>query len=80
MPLFTHDSACCTFLGNDEEHDFYFCNKQVGGETVIARYGNDGPDYISGIHSAVSASNRGDNNNPLCKALVLARERGLTNR
>lgn len=33
--------------------DLYFCPKQVGGPTVIARYGSDGPDYCSGLPFAV---------------------------
>jgi hypothetical protein len=35
-------------LGVFEAHDLYHC-KQGGMPTVIARYGDDGPDYMSGM-------------------------------
>lgn len=45
-PSFIHDCTSCTFLGNariiDCNYDFYFC-----GQTIIARYGDSGPDYTS---------------------------------
>lgn len=46
-PQFTHDdSENCVFLGHFEGHDLYVHHK--GYPTYIARYGNDGPDYITG--------------------------------
>ena len=47
-PQFTHDCERCTFLTTENEHDLYFCG-QRGYPTVIARYGNDGPEYKSGL-------------------------------
>ena len=47
-PRFTHDCDRCTFLGQDGKHDLYYC-PQGSFPTVIARYGNDGPDYTSGM-------------------------------
>ncbi|MGZ8855866.1 MAG: hypothetical protein ACXW07_08035 [Nitrososphaeraceae archaeon] len=50
FPTFTHDCDKCTFLGNihDEDlYDLYYCS-QVNFPTVIARFGNDGPNYKSG--------------------------------
>jgi hypothetical protein len=51
---FLHDSTCCVFTGSgtipddprfvDREYDFYFC---PATGSVIARYGDDGPDYTS---------------------------------
>ncbi len=52
-PKFQHDCDGCKFIGRHEydgqECDFYIC----GGEgdtwrTIIARYGNEGPNYTSG--------------------------------
>ena len=48
------DCKGCIFLGNlregDTLYDLYYCS-QNGMPTVIARYGNDGPDYMSGMNS-----------------------------
>ena len=56
-PKWSHDCTGCRFLGRyvppmnspmDKPvvRDLYFCDKSDGG-TVIARYGDDGPDYSS---------------------------------
>ncbi len=61
-PLFKHDCDRCIFLGCFESvfkrteveiypnllYDLYYCSN---GDTVIARYGNDGPEYMSGLSS-----------------------------
>ena len=44
---FTHDCADCVFLGQYLDFDLYFHPGE--NSTVIARYGSDGPDYISGM-------------------------------
>ncbi len=44
---YQHDCDKCTPLGEYEEYDLYHC-EQGGLPTVVARYGDDGPDYISG--------------------------------
>ena len=59
-PLFEHDCDGCVFLGSMHRAgrarvDLYVCNfdKTPDGKqrwpTVIARFGNDGPDYSSGM-------------------------------
>ena len=50
-PQFDHDCDQCRFLGRYEKHDLYFCD-QSGMPTVLARYGNDGWDYTSGVFFA----------------------------
>lgn len=45
-PRYEHDCATCTFLGRDGSADLYFC---PNGPTVIARFSNDGSDYVSGL-------------------------------
>lgn len=53
-PTFTHDCAACQFLGKYKRSewddrapdDLYYCPKTDGG-TVLARYGDDGPEYTS---------------------------------
>ena len=49
-PLYQHDCERCRFLGSYRAHDLYFCKKER--PEVLARYGNDGPDYISGFEFA----------------------------
>lgn len=46
---YKHDCDCCNFLGHYEEHDLYYCSQDGGIPTVIARWGNDGHDYSSGL-------------------------------
>lgn len=69
-PKYTHDCDQCTPLGSftvdNHTSDLYFCAKSV--PTVIARYGNAGQDYESGL---------GINSPPLVEAERRARERGL---
>ena len=61
-PHWEHDCRDCIFLGpmNDDRHareivvasdrvDLYYCPNETPFPTVIARYGNDGPEYKSGI-------------------------------
>lgn len=48
VPLFVHDCDRCTRLAtytlfsDGKQYDLYICNG-----SLIARFGNDGPDYIS---------------------------------
>lgn len=46
-PVFKHDCEACIFLGHWCGRDLWY-HKGVT-ETVIARFGNDGMDYISGF-------------------------------
>jgi len=45
---YKHDCEKCKPLGQFLEDDLYYCD-QGGRPTVIARYGDDGPDYVSGM-------------------------------
>ena len=51
-PQFTHDCDRCVFHGRGnyqkDEIDWYTCQNEGRTRTLIARYGNDGPRYISG--------------------------------
>lgn len=68
-PRHTHDCDRCVFLGQHEEYDLYFCKQVAGfGDTVIARFGSEGPDYSSGIGFDIPY---------LQEAERLAREKGL---
>lgn len=54
-PNWQHDCKSCTFLGTLHEGrdwwDFYYCGQLEGIQpTLIARFGDDGPEYISGIN------------------------------
>lgn len=44
-PEYKHDCSKCTFLGKFEEYDLYYCDKSL--PTLIARYGDEGPQYSS---------------------------------
>ena len=46
-PEFEHDCDHCKFLGHYDRADLYFCGKSR--PTLIARWSDDGPDYISGM-------------------------------
>jgi hypothetical protein len=56
-PVYKHNCSQCIFLGNyaieGKVHDLYYC-PQITLPTVIARHGNEGPDYSSSIEIAVS--------------------------
>ncbi len=43
MPRFRHDCDRCQSLGQYGPHDLYVCH----GGTLLARYGDDGPEYAS---------------------------------
>jgi len=51
-PKFKHDCSECIFLGLYKGNDLYFCRQGGSFPTVISRYGNDGPDYSSGMEFA----------------------------
>ena len=54
-----HDCEKCKILGEFQEFDLYFCEQQIGGATVIARFGPDG-DYSSGMCFADSMPELGE--------------------
>lgn len=66
-PVFKHDCYDCVFLGHYNDRDLYFC-----ADTVIARYGDNRPDYSSGMGFA-----RPDGNQSLYQAKLLAIDKGL---
>lgn len=68
--LYTHDCDRCVPLGSctirQQIFDLYFCSKSIS--TVIARYGSEGSEYISGFGMPVA---------PIIEAERRARGRGL---
>ncbi len=64
---FEHDCERCAFLGQFKEYDLYFC-PQNGIPTIVARWGNGGPEYTSGQWSKLPAIKKG---------IELAKEAGL---
>lgn len=51
-PKFKHDCQDCIFLGRHNDHDLYFCKQGGNRDTVIARFGNHGSNYASGLQFA----------------------------
>ena len=49
-PRFKHDCDQCVCLGRHGDADLYYCPK---GPTVIARYSDEGSDYVSGMASSL---------------------------
>ncbi len=45
--LYAHDCTECIYLGAYRAHDLYYCVRAL--PTVIARFGPDGPEYVSGL-------------------------------
>lgn len=54
-PRYVHDCEQCKFLGLYEEYDLYFCDQNKFGPTVVARYGDEGDEYTSGLHMHTQA-------------------------
>lgn len=56
--LWQHDCELCISLGPFQDklvYDLYWCpTGGLGHPTVVARYSDDGPDYISGMEIADS--------------------------
>jgi len=70
---YQHDCNLCKFMGQYDEYDLYYCNSALGGETVIARWGNDGPDYHSGLALAEPHVNLITGKVGVCEPLAAAR-------
>lgn len=47
-PRYEHNCDRCEFLGHLLGHDLYYCEQGSDLPTIVARYGNEGPDYASG--------------------------------
>jgi hypothetical protein len=79
-PRFHHDCDRCTFLGhhdtNEGPFDLYHCT-QTYFPTVIARYGDKGPEYASGLFAAKAMLESGKRDHPLAVAFSRAQELGL---
>ena len=50
-PFFTHDCPACQYLGSTRDprgvYDWYACTQTACAESVVARFGDDGPAYWS---------------------------------
>lgn len=73
-PNFEHDCENCVFLGIKDGKDLYWCSQgsSNGRWTVLARFGDSGPNYSSG---AVFAKPGGDED--LHEAKLRAIKKGL---
>lgn len=77
LQRYAHDCDRCTDLGTfetwDQAYDLYWCHEI--GVTLVARYGPNGPDYISGLGCGHVCRN--DERHPLGEAYRRAKHRGL---
>ncbi len=76
-PRFKHDCAACTWLEHCCGYDLYWCTQPALGDgrwpTLVARYGDDGPDYTTW-----NVAMQGEPvNEPFISGARTARERGL---
>ena len=85
-PRFEHDCDSCVFLGryrfeNDPnkrfDYDLYVCGQgDKSFPTVIARFSDELPDYMSGLPSALASYDKASPSFPLLVALQDAYYRG----
>lgn len=63
-PTHVHDCAVCRFLGHFEGYDLYICGEGLGAyrQSVIARYGSEGPQYVSAPLDVIQSNVRRDAN------------------
>jgi hypothetical protein len=71
---FKHDCSACKPLGEFNEFDLYYCQQDPNRmATVLARFGNKGLEYTSGLHFVEVKPE-------LAEAFRRAKEAGLVNR
>jgi hypothetical protein len=71
-PRYKHDCSNCTFLGRFRKYDLYFC-PQTGIPTLLARYSDEGSNYLSGMCFGRTEVSEGDFNRPLAQAYLRAK-------
>jgi len=71
-PRYLHDCSNCSFLGAYENYDLYVCARHGKIDTLIARYGNDGGEYASGLDFALAYNEGRFPYSQNCKALSVA--------
>ena len=78
---YVHDCQLCVYLGRVTRYDLYYCaqistsrrGRVTKNPTLVARYGDNGPDYISGLRD----TGRGTEKPILQAARDLAISKGL---
>jgi hypothetical protein len=85
-PEYEHDCENCVFLGHIVEkgpsgrraqsYDLYYCTQAPLIPTVIARYGDEGAEYSSGLEIAKALAEE-EEDDPLVFAMEEAQRRGL---
>ena len=73
-PVYKHDCDNCVFLQHFKGYDLYVCQRNGKIDTVIARFGNDGAEYGSGLEFAEAYNNGGFLGRPIPEALSVALE------
>lgn len=61
--IYKHDCHACTYIGSEVLHgkhfDFYFCDQGCNIRTVIARHGDEGPEYASCSPNLITSDSMG---------------------
>jgi hypothetical protein len=74
-PRYKHDCSACKFLGEYYEYDLYWCPQSAANRpTVIARYGDEGWKYSSGMPDELHRVSFPDE--PTVEAYYRAKARG----
>jgi len=76
-PVWEHNCNECIFLGLYLSHDLYYC-KTGSDPTLITRWGDEGPEYTSGMQFGVQDKDNLDS--PIGEAYRRAIEKGLINK
>jgi hypothetical protein len=77
-PRYEHDCNACTFLGQYEDYDLYFCLRGGNRPTVIYRYGDEGSQYSSGLELADLSPQLGEARKRAIEAGLLTAEQTNT--
>lgn len=77
-PVYKHDCHACVFLGRYHSHDLYICQPGEPVGTIIARHGNEGPDYGSGMEFGARPMRSGtDFDRVMRTAYLIAHDLGM---
>lgn len=69
-PVYGHDCTNCLFIERYANYDCYVCLNTVYGSTVVLRYGNEVPDYVSYSFTLIETINFESNTLTIAKTIL----------